>query len=210
MKQHYEVIVADVETTGLNNHPTLGRPQVIELTTIPLDEDLVIYKNKLASVDIDYLSNALQAIAYTERFLPSMPIHPEAIKVHGIYYKDLMGCRKEETLTFSPTVKYMLGHNIKFDHRCLGKPDVKLICTMELAKVIDKHFKLNFDSHKQDNLIVHFYGEEARKVVKDKHDSFTDTVKTVMLLKKLLEFIPAIDSWQKLYEFQTILKGKKK
>lgn len=210
MKCNYEVVVLDVESTGFNNHPVHKRPQVIELTSIGIPTDIELFKQVLFNSEIEDIIERAKTSKHSERFLPSMPIHPEAIKVHGILAKDLFGCRKEETLKFSPTIKYMIGHNISYDHRCLGKPDVKLICTKELAIALDKHMKWNLTSHRQDDLIVHFYGEEARKVVKDKHDSFTDTVKTIMLLKKFLPYLPAVDTWEKLHEFQNALKGKKK
>jgi exodeoxyribonuclease X len=206
-----KVIVLDVESTGILNHPTHGHPQVIELSSVSVDDNLSDFHAALKYLKVDEIISVAEQYRYTNRFRPSMTIDPRATEIHGLTLKDLLDKRKSESIEFPKETEYMVGHNIAYDHRCLNKPDVKLICTMELAKTLNKQLKLNLDSHKLDNLIVHFYPEdEARLVIKETHDSFTDVVKTILLLKKLLVFVPAIKTWDGLYEFQQKMKGKKK
>ena len=204
-----KILILDTETCGLTPHKDYGHTQVIELSTIEAHHDLPSFLEEV-KLDVHELITYYQETAYRERFIPSMPIDPRATEVHGIRFKDLIGCRKSEHIEL-PNTKYIIAHNAPFDVRALNVKDRPYICTMGLAKVLDKQLKLNFPSHKLDSLIVHFYSEgEARLVIKETHDALFDTIKVVMLLKKLIEFIPAINSWEELYNFQTILKGKKK
>ena len=198
-----KILILDTETTGITNHPVLGHPEVIELVYHELDNEL-IYITRLSTA---YIIEAIPKYAIKQQFKPEMPIHPEAFKVHGILFKDLLNKPKSSTCKLPEDVEYIVGHNVTFDHRCLGKPEVKQICTMGLAKAINKKFKLEIGSFKLDNLNVHFYGEDARNVIKEYHDATTDVVKTILLLTKLLSYLPTINTFEGLYNFQQLLKA---
>lgn len=188
--------VLDTETTGLGNHPTFGHPQVIELAYIKLPT--------LRDIE-GFLNNHTDYIKYTERFKPSISIHKQASEIHGIYFKDVLKCRKSEDIQL-PSMEYMVGHNIQYDHRCLGKPNVKLICTQQLAKKIDKHFGVGFPNVKLEGLVSYFNPSYNHG---NYHKALEDCAKTIYVLFSLLKFIPGITTWDELYEFQVTLKGKK-
>jgi len=198
-----KILILDTETTGVANHPTLGHPEVIELVYLEVDNSL----NDISKVDSIYVKRIVNNYSIKQRYRPEMPIHPEAFKVHGILFKDLLNKPKSSTCKLPEDVEYIVGHNVTFDHRCLGKPEVKQICTMGLAKAINKKFKLEIGSFKLDNLNVHFYGEDARNVIKEYHDATTDVVKTILLLTKLLSYLPTINTFEGLYNFQQLLKA---
>jgi len=207
------IYVLDTETTGVTNHPTHGHPQIIELALIPLEKELTSLKKKVVEAkDINSFLELVEELACSgeaTRFKPSMQIHRKAVEVHGIKMLDLLKEPKSETLKL-PEVEYMLGHNIQYDYRCLGKPEgIKLICTLSLARKMDKKFGIGFKNHKQDDLLLHFYGETIRSLVTGHHAALYDCVKCLLLLVKLLEYVPNIKTYEELYEFQQLLKAKK-
>jgi len=199
--------VVDTETTGVTNHIEHGHPQVIELAYIPIPQEL----SKLKSVvevkelgDLDKRVRALSILGSVYRYRPSMNIHKKAREVHGIWMKDLLRCPRTEDLTL-PCMTYMIGHNIQYDYRCLGKPDnIILICTLRLARKLDKLLGIGFTNHKQDTLLLHFYGEEIRYLISGHHEALYDCVKCILLLNKLLEFIPDINTLEELCQFQKL------
>ena len=187
-----KVIIADTETSGVGKED-----QVIEFSYAELPE-LRIFKQEGVKIPI----------TYSERFRPSVPIQTAALKVHGIKYTDLLKCRPSHEIEFPKDVTYMLGHNIRFDHRMLGKPDVKLICTMDLSKKLSSFLDLSFPNHKLDSLVETVSGGQE-KIVEKFHSAAGDIQKNIFVLRKFLEKLPNITTWQELYQLQESLKGKK-
>jgi DNA polymerase III epsilon subunit-like protein len=205
------ILVLDTETTGIANHPILGHPEVIELAYVEIVSGLEYLRN-VARHERQDLIDLLMEDKVVTRYRPEMPIHPEAYKVHGILLKDLLKEKRSHTCELPLGAEYIIGHNISFDARCLGlttrfkEVQVKQICTMGLAKALEKKFKIGLTSFKLDNLIVHFYEEDARPVIKEYHAASTDVIKTILLLIKLIEYLPAIKTIEELYDFQQSLK----
>lgn len=205
------IYALDTETTGVGNHPIHGHPQVIELASIPLHNNLrpLVEKCKLST--FNSLVHGFEALCTVSRYRPSMEIHKRAYEVHKILFKDLLGCPKSETLKLPKEVTMLIGHNIQYDYRCLGKPEgIKLICTLGMAKKFDKQFGIGFKNCKLDTLIIHFYGEEAQGLIDNSHQAMTDTIKVILLLVKLLEYVPNITTFSELYTFTESLKPAKK
>lgn len=205
-------IVLDSETTGIGK----------------VDEVIQLAYFSITFNDIFSEKEAITAIAKAgsnQQYRPSVPIHPEAAKVNGIQYKDLLKCPASKTLTPPELTEdggFILGHNISFDRRmmlqCMNEEQqnyfdsTKFICTLQLARALDKQLGLGFENHKLDTLMRHFYPEVELATM---HDALDDCIKTVLVLRKLLEFIPKIESFNDLYLFQEQLKvvkskGKKK
>jgi len=204
------VYALDCETTGLKNHSIYKRPQIIELAYIPLESD---FQNLKSISKIENQNSFLKLIeelvdkGTVNRYRPSMPIDKRATEVHGIHFRDLLKCPKSESLTIPETTQYLLGHNISYDYRCLGKPDnLKCICTLFLAKKLDKKFGIGFPNHKLDTLTLYFYGEKARPLIENSHQALTDTIKVVVVLAKLLEYVPNVNNVDELFSFYEMLK----
>jgi len=207
------IIALDTETTGLKNHTIHGHPQVVELATIPLNSD---FQNLvfISKIEKEYsflkLVDELLAKGTVNRYRPTMDIDRRATEVHGIMFKDLLGCPKSEDLKLPENTRFIVGHNIQYDYRCLGKPeDIRRFCTLTLARKLDKKFGIGFPNHKLDTLILYFYGEMARDLIENSHQALTDTVKVILLLAKLLQYIPNVKTFEELYEFQEMLKKLK-
>ena len=198
-----KAIVLDTETTGIGKVD-----EVIQLAYFEINfEDIFSDRDTIA---------AIAKAGSNQQYRPSVPIHPEAAKVNGIQYKDLLGCPASKTLK-APDLKedttFILGHNISFDRRMMLQcmdfemqsyfDDTKFLCTLELARALDKQLGLGFENHKLDTLMRHFYPEhELAKT----HDAMDDCIKTVLVLRKLLEYIPKIESFNDLHLFQEQLK----
>ncbi len=202
-----QTLFLDCESTGLSNHPIHKHPQAIEIAEIYLTKDIFTLSPEEM---VEHTLNSNSFFSSVERFKPSMQIHRDATNIHGIFFKDLLKCRKSEEYEFPEGIKYLVGHNVSYDHRVLGKPKVELICTMALAKAIDKQFNLKFESHKLDDLISTLYGNEANDFISAKHSALNDTIKVILLLIQLLVYLPGIKSFDSLFQFQQGLKKSKK
>lgn len=194
-----EVCIFDTETTGLTNHPTHGHPQVIELTYIGINEIADIAKAKKNINNFGFKS---------ERFFPSMEISTEATNIHGIYKKQLEGCRASEEAKLPNGYKYYIAHNASYDVRCLGNPDIKTICTLKLARKLSKLGMPNLTFpksesgrtlHSLDALINHYYHENT--LLSSHHTSYIDCIKIIYFLNVILPELKGLDTWEKLYNF---------
>ena len=105
------ILLLDTETTGLT--PPI---EVIEIAYLTLSNTI--------SKELTDFEWAMPT--YTERFKPSGPIHPQASELHRIYLKDLLKCRPSSEVKIPSDTTILLGYNISFDHRVLGKPNTKL------------------------------------------------------------------------------------
>jgi exodeoxyribonuclease X len=200
------VIVLDVESTGVTPHPKLGYPQVVELGYIELDELGSKPELEEGETLVDYFLNKGQENKFVKRYKPSIPIHPDAVKIHGITYKDVFNCDSSESLELPEGLDYIIGHNVQYDHRCLGKPDIKLICTLKIAKKFSKFAGVTFPDHKLDTLVKYYYPDEYHKLEGKYHNALNDCIKCILILYKMLEQLPGVKTWTDLYNFQQTIK----
>lgn len=205
---HNTYTALDTETTGLKNHPTLGHPEIVQLSLLPVAPDLTVLQTYLEAEGVEKLFLKLTEEAVTENFMPTQAIDSRATDVHGLTRRNLTGSRKTSQLALPEGCKVILAHNAAFDYRCLGKPEgIELICTMKLAKKLDKQLDLGAANFKLVTLIEHFYGEEAKEVTSQAHQAETDTVMVVLLLLKLLEYMPNIKTMEGLQTSYKLLTG---
>lgn len=210
------ILILDTETTGVGK-----TDEVIQLAYVPLSLDEFEFLFRTVT-DIYAASYERGTNA---KYRPSVPIHPEAAKVNGMKFTDLLKCPPSKQLDYSDlaSAKYIIGHNIVFDKRMLlqcipedkqGILDhVKFICTMGLSKTLDKNLGIGFPNNKLDTLINHFFPEDdfvKTALLTETHDALGDVIKTIIALGKLCEYIPAVTSFQELYSFQEQLKSVKK
>jgi exodeoxyribonuclease X len=187
-----QVFIADSETTGLVD------PQACEIGWLHVQDTLTEFKQAVVTDPIAFLSdNSYFLSVYEQRFRPTKAIELQASKVTGIYMKDVLHCPSITTFEFPKSVKYMIGHNIAYDHRVFGKPDVKLICTKELAQLVfpkDKGLK----SHKLTTIIEWLYPEDGATLVANAHGAVLDCKLVYLVLLKVLEKLPQVETWEQL------------
>ena len=184
-------LLLDTETTGLK--PPI---EVIELAYVQLPlkgtEFPFKYKDCLNFALFDIKSKEELGIVH-ERFKPSGKIDPFASNIHGIYFKDLIHCRPSNELILPEGVRTFMGYNVNFDHRVLGKPNVNLICLMQIAKKLWKGEKdlVNF---KLTELIKFLYPEQGKAWVENAHGAVVDVNLTYLVLLKVIEKLPKLSS----------------
>lgn len=134
-------------------------------------------------------SAPLDPCAFFSQYKPSVPIKFGAMAVHHILLEDLTDCRPcEAALTDLPAdSQYWVGHNIDFDWRMLGEPDVKRIDTLALARFLLPHL----DSHTQSALIYYIGSRlcaepRARERLQKAHNAAADVANCATILHYLL------------------------
>lgn len=134
---------------------------------------------------------------FSELYNPGKPMETGAMATHGIIESDLEGKPDSTTFQLPDGIKYLIGHNIDYDWKVIGSPDIKRICTLALARRLYP----DADSHKLTALLFQFLQpEDARELLADAHGAAHDVSLTEMLLNNLLGMMPKINSWERLWE----------
>ena len=107
-----KVIVFDTETTGITE------PVLIEA----------------AGIIINGSPFAEQKETFNNRYNPGKPISFGAMATHNILDCDLENCPKAKEFKLPEDTAYLVGHNIDFDWEVIGKPDIRLIDTLPMAR----------------------------------------------------------------------------
>lgn len=166
-------VILDTETTGIT------APEVIELACMgplhsPCDGDEVQHWT----------------------FKPSKPIELGAMATHHILDEDLVAFPPwPGTWRLSSEVEYICGHNIDYDWEAIGRPDVKRICTLALARIVWPEL----DSHSLGALTYHLHDHgEARRLLKHAHSAATDVELCGRVLLRLIDATGA-KTWPELW-----------
>lgn len=168
--------VIDTETTGLDE------PQCIEMA---YKEILLIDGLVEETMNLDCMG-----------FLPSKPISYGAMATHHIQLKDLVGMSPHTDAKIPSGTTYLIGHNIDFDWKVLGSPDVKRICTLAMAR----HIWPDIDSHKLGALTYMLWPETAKTLLREAHSADADVNLCCAILAHMCKMIrPA--SIEALWEF---------
>jgi exodeoxyribonuclease X len=168
-------LVFDTETTGKHD------PHIIEAAWIDVQLDWV------------------ERDRYVERFNPLKPIEHGAMAVHHIVDSDLVGHKSHLEFSLPEGVGYLVGHNIDYDWRVAGEPEIKRICTLALSRFLHPEI----ESHNQSALMYRFFGASARDMVKNAHSALTDVENCLKLLRifvgELIERGQSVATWEALW-----------
>ncbi len=154
--------IIDTETTGLDN------PQVIELGWLPIDLP-------------DCLGRTDELIV--QRFRPSKEIELGALATHHIQLHELAGCPGYDTAKLPDDAEYIVGHNVDFDWKVLGQPNVRRICTQAFARQLWPEL----DSYKLGALSYYFWPKLAKGWSKTAHGVMGDIQVCAQLLFNILK-----------------------
>lgn len=154
-------LIIDTETTDVNE------PEVIEIAWEWMDSKF------------DYTGTA-----YAQKFQPKKPSTFGALAAHNILPSDLDGCPPSDTVTLPMDVDYLIGHNIDFDWKALGSPDIRRICTLALARSVWP----NLDSHKLGALMYYVNGvnPQTREMLRSAHSAQADVVFCCIILHEII------------------------
>ena len=137
---------------------------------------------------------------FAQRYNPEKPISFGAMATHHILDEDLINCPKSAEFILDPQVKYLVGHNIDFDWKVIGKPDVKRIDTLAMARAIYPEL----DSH---TLVALSYAicepnkrPKLRETIKTAHSALTDVKLCLNILSHIIT-LKDLHTWPDIYAF---------
>lgn len=123
--------------------------------------------------------NVATGFEWMKYFNSGRTISPVVIKVHGITDADVAGCERFESDKFE-LPEYLIGHNVRFDWRVIGRPSAKLICTVRLARVAFPEWRY----YGQSKCIEQLLGKaEASQMTIKAHDALGDARMCYLLYK---------------------------
>lgn len=171
--------IFDSETTGLIE------PHLIEAAWLRL---------------MDISSLAVTA-DFLQRYKPGKPIELGALATSHILDEELEGCEQHNTFALPDDVEYLIGHNVDYDWRVIGEPDVKRICTRALSSKLWPAA----DSHTQSAMIYLHYRTEAAGLLRNAHAALDDVKNCRLLLVKILDTLAVtlgrpVSDWEELWD----------
>ena len=189
---HTKIAILDTETTGTDHEAD----QVIELAHITLPAS-----------PAEFMScDTMELPHFHERYLPSVEIKLGAQAVHNIVPSDLIGCPPADLIKIDDHgIDLMIGHNIDFDWRMLGEPEVARICTLALSRFLFPET----DSHTQSAMLYMIARRQDREAdmrerLKNAHAALDDIRNCAVLLKFLLREAAKeghdVSTWSAVYE----------
>ena len=152
-------IVFDTETTGKKD------PELIEAAWVRLSD----------------LTPLTISESFNQRYRPNKTIELGAIATHHILDEELINCPVHTEFQLPPDVAYLIGHNIDYDWNVIGKPNIKRICTLALARKVWP----NLDSHSQSALLYYVDRDHARDKLKNAHSALADVENCAFILDKI-------------------------
>lgn len=171
--------IFDSETTGLND------PHLIEAAWLKLKD----------------ISSLIVTDDFLQRYKPGKPIELSALATSHILDEELSGCEPHTTFVLPPDAVYLIGHNVDYDWRVIGEPDVKRICT----KALSSKLWPQADSHTQSAMIYLHYRAEATGLLRNAHAALDDVKNCRLLLVKILDTLAAnlgrpVNDWEELWQ----------
>ncbi|OQX08430.1 MAG: hypothetical protein BWK73_25515 [Thiothrix lacustris] len=172
--------------------------RVFDVETTDLEHREII---EAAYCTIDYTTDVMPMVDFTsaylftanelhyEQFAPTHPISLGAMSTHHIVESDLLFCEPSSSFKLPTDTAYLIGHNIDFDWKAAGEPDVKRICTLALSRWLFP----DIDSHTLTSMMYYAFGEGIRDRVRGSHNAGVDVVNTAKLLIEFL--IPKANAW---------------
>ena len=154
-----KAIVFDTETTGKKD------PELIEAAWVRL--------TNLKPLNISE--------SFNQRYRPNKTIELGAVATHHILDEELVNCPLHTEFQLPQNVEYLIGHNIDYDWNVIGKPNIKRICTLALAR---KTWP-NLDSHSQSALLYYVDRDRARDKLKNAHSALADVENCAFILDKI-------------------------
>lgn len=176
-------VLLDTETTGTTDDDKVIEFALTELMAAPpaLTDDLFKITSRVF------------------RFSTDRPISLGAMATHHIIGPDLEGF--PPFMGWDPAaegIEYIVGHNVDFDWRMLGRPKVRRICTLALARSLWP----DIDSHSLGAMIYHLESPQlARQTVQGAHSAEADIrmILNVLLPEILIKLVPRGATWEELW-----------
>ncbi|MCL4428386.1 MAG: DUF3820 family protein [Deltaproteobacteria bacterium] len=172
-------VILDTETTGIIE------PVLIEAGMIIIDGSPSDNQNK----------------TFIKRYNPGKPISYGAMATHGILDEDLKDCPPASEFCLPENTGYIIGHNVDYDWSVIGKPDVKRIDTLAMAKAVWE----GFDAYNLSALSYALTEPDKRAKLREflagRHNALTDAKLCLNILRLILKEKPELNSWGSIWRF---------
>lgn len=148
---------------------------------------------------------------WVKYFNSGRPISPFTTQIHGITDADVKGLEAFDLSRFT-VPDYLIAHNARFDWRVIGSPEVKLICTVQLARLAFPEW----NSYKQGRCIEQLFASQgaigqkkALALTAHAHDALGDVRMCYLIYKACCERLGVAESdFAKMHELsQTATKA---
>ena len=127
--------------------------------------------------------NVLTGFEWMSYFNSGRPISPFVTGIHGITDEDVAGLERFDLDKFD-LPEYLIGHNVRFDWKVIGRPTAKLICTVRLARIAFPEWT----RYSQSKCIEQLIGvEEAAQMTAAAHDALGDARMCYLLYQACCE-----------------------
>ncbi len=139
----------------------------------------------------------------TENFRPSKPISMGAMATHHIMDEELVNCPPSSEFKLDLTgIEYIIGHNVDFDWKLAGSPDIRRIDTLAFCRKLWPQC----DSHSLSAMIYFLYRKEAKNLLRGSvHEASADVDLCEMVLQKIIaEYEPA--TWRELWQHSELAR----
>lgn len=156
------------------------RAIIFDTETTGIDEPAIVQS---AWVETDHMGWIAPPIC-GEFWNPGKSISFGALATHHILDEDVADAPAASEFRLPDGVTHLIGHNIDFDWRVIGEPDVKRICTLALAR----RMWPEMDSHTLGACVYRVLdGPTARAALRNAHNAVAD----VELCARVLQTICA-------------------
>jgi exodeoxyribonuclease X len=156
-----KTIIFDTEATGIKE------PVLIEAAWVELE-----------SIKPFTVTNPFE-----QRYNPGKPITLGALATHHIMDEELVDCPSAADFILPRDLDYLIGHNVDFDWEVIGKPALKRICTLALARKLWP----DLDSHNQSALLYHLERATARARLRNAHSALIDVGVCAVILDHICQ-----------------------
>jgi exodeoxyribonuclease X len=156
-------VIFDTEATGITE------PRLIEAAWLRLPDP-----NNLTPAEI-----------FCQRYNPEKPISLGALATHHIMDEELVDCPSYTTFKLPDDAQYLIGHNVDYDWKVIGQPDIKRICVLAFCRSLFPQL----DSHTQSAMIYHLCRPTARELLKGAHSALADVYNCRTILSHVLRMI---------------------
>lgn len=152
-------------------------------------------------VEVAWLGGNRNENHFCARYNPGKPISLGAMAVHHITDADVAHCPAAESFKLPADCLYIVGHNIDFDWRVIGQPDVKRICTLALSRYLFP----GLDSYSLGAVLYAKLPNLAPVLTRNAHGAMADVLATQTLMEILWDHL--IDNDIDGFDQRTLKKG---
>lgn len=167
-----DALIIDTETTGIED------PEVVSVAWLRVGAP--------RSLDV--------TDTFDRRYRPSKPITLGAMATHHIRDEDLTECSLSSSFRLPPGTSFIIGHNVDFDWRAIGQPDVKRIDTLCLCRSLWP----KADAHTQGAMMYLLERAEAKERLIGAHSASVDVDVCRTILGHIVDQLD-VDTWEALW-----------